>query len=96
MKLFKILPAAAGVIALTASVAFARDDRECEEDGFCRTIIAVRSSINDTDSAANRLQTVPDQPAEDVYYVKVVRGNKTKLVSVDAYTGLVIGNRDIS
>jgi hypothetical protein len=97
MKLLKILPAAAGVIALTATVAFANDDREREEDAFCRTIVAV--SHSGVMSAAKPNYSAPplDLAAEAaLYHVKVTRGDKTRLVLIDAYSGKVVDNQSIS
>jgi len=97
MKLLKILPAAAGVIALTASVAFANDDREREEDAFCRTIVAVSNSS--VAAADKPIYSAPplDLAAEAaLYHVKVTRGDKTSLVLIDAYSGKVVEKRSLS
>jgi len=95
MKFFKILPAAAGVIALTATVSFARDQRECEEDGFCRTIIVVRDSgASANNTTPNNLAPALDKQGDNVYQVEVQRGSKSKLVTIDAYSGKVLGNSE--
>ncbi|MBU1214089.1 MAG: PepSY domain-containing protein [Gammaproteobacteria bacterium] len=97
MRLLKILPAAAGVIALTATVAFASDGREREEDAFCRTIVAV--SHSSVISAGKSSYSAPplDLVAEAaLYHVKVTRGDKIHLVLIDAYSGKVIENREIA
>jgi len=95
MKFFKILPAAAGVIALTATVSFARDQRESEEDGFCRTVIVVRdSAANANDATSNNFPLALDKQRDDVYQVEVQRGSKSKLVTIDAYSGKILGNSE--
>jgi hypothetical protein len=91
MKYFKIFPAAAGIIALTATVSFARDLRECEEGDFCRTIIVNR------DSGSNPGESAPlaaDKKGGNVYHVEISRGNRTWLVSIDAYTGKILDMRE--
>lgn len=96
MKMLKILPAAASVIALTATVAFANEERECEQDGYCRTIISISQTKTD---AAARTTSRPPQDGEtgnEAFQVKVVRGNRVKLVLIDAYTGRLIEKRDIA
>lgn len=97
MKLLKILPAAAGVIALTASVAFANDDREREEDAFCRTIVAVGHSSVITASKSSYSAPPLDLNAEAaLYHVKVTRGDRTHLVLIDAYSGKVVEKRSLT
>ena len=95
MGFFKIFPAAAGIIALTATVSFARDQRECEDGDFCRTIIANRDSANRADGASNEQLPVPtDRESGSVYHVEITRGSNTWLVRVDAYTGKILDRRD--
>jgi hypothetical protein len=97
MKLLKILPAAAGVIALTATVAFANDERECEEDAFCRTIVAVgHSSVISADKPNFSAPPLDLSAEAALYHVKVTRGNRTSLVLIDAYSGKIIENREVA
>lgn len=97
MKLLKILPAAAGVIALTATVAFANDDREREEDAFCRTIVAVsHSSVMSADKPDYSAPPLDLAAEAALYHVKVTRGDKTHLVLIDAYSGKVVDNRNLA
>jgi hypothetical protein len=97
MKLLKIMPAAAGVIALTATVAFANDDREREEDAFCRTIVAVsHSSVMTTGKPAFSAPPLDLAAEAALYHVKVTRGDKTSLVLIDAYSGKVVDKQSIS
>lgn len=94
MRFFKILPAAAGVIALTATVAFAIDEREREEDAFCRTIVAVsHSSVLAADKPGYSAPPLDLAAEAALYHVKVTRGDKTHLVLIDAYSGKVVDRR---
>lgn len=91
MKFFKILPAAAGVIALTATVGFVRDLRESEEEDFSRvSIVGVNSNVG-TDRAAHK-----DGRGGYAYQVEINRGEKRWLVSIDAYTGKILDKRDVT
>ncbi|WP_283744699.1 PepSY domain-containing protein [Sideroxydans sp. CL21] len=95
MGFLKIFPAAAGIIALTATVSFARDLRECEEGDFCRTMIANRDSSNDAEGASNEQFPVStDKESGSVYHVEITRGLNTWRVCVDAYTGKILDKRD--
>ena len=91
MKFFKILPAAAGVIALTATVSFARDLRDCEEEDFSRVLIVSVNSKADADRAAHK-----DEQGGYAYRVEINRGEKKWLVSIDAYTGKILDKRDVT
>ncbi|MDD2701142.1 MAG: PepSY domain-containing protein [Sideroxydans sp.] len=97
MKLLKIMPAAAGVIALTATVAFANDDSERKEDAFCRTIVAVsHSSVMSADKPGYSAPPLDLAAEAALYHVKVTRGDKTRLVLIDAYSGKVVDTQNIS
>ncbi len=97
MKLFKILPAAAGVIALTATVSFANDDKEQEKDGFCRTIINVgHSSVISPNKPSYSAPPLDLNAEAALYHVKVTRGDTKHLVLIDAYSGLVVDKRSVS
>lgn len=72
MKYFKILPAAAGIIALTTTFAFARDRREVEKDNFFR----IRAEVCDLDEAtgdisSSMLPAAIDSETGDVYLIEV-------------------------
>jgi hypothetical protein len=98
MRFFKIFPAAAGIIALTASVSFARDQRDCEEDDFCRTtIVECASTGNAVDvSSKNKPLPVPGSgEGRNIYQVAITRGVRSWLVNIDAYTGKVLDKRDL-
>ena len=97
MKYFKIFPAAAGIIALTATVSFARDMRECEEGDFCRTIIVNRDSVgNPGDAPGESASLAAGKKGGNVYHVEISRGSRTWLVSIDAYTGKILDMRESS
>ena len=91
MKFLKIFPAAAGVIALSATVGFARDMRDLEEEDFSRVLIVSVNSNADTDSAADN-----DGRRRHAYHVEINRGEKRWLVSIDAYTGKILDKRDVT
>lgn len=91
MRFFKILPAAAGVIALTATVGFVRDLRESEEEDFSRVSIVGVNSTVDTGHAANK-----EGQGGYAYQVEINRGEKRWLVSIDAYTGKILDKRDVT
>lgn len=91
MRFFKILPAAAGVIALSATVSFARDMRDLEEDDFSRVLIVSVNSKVDADIASHK-----DGQGGHAYHVEINRGEKKWLVSVDAFTGKILDKRDVT
>lgn len=91
MKFFKIFPAAAGVIALTATVGFARDLRDCEEEDFSRVLIVSVNSRTNTERAAHK-----DGHGGHAYHVEINRGEKRWLVSIDAYTGKILDKREVT
>ena len=95
MKYFKILPAAAGVIALTATVAFARDLRDTEE-GYASLRIKVTASnpAYDADSASLQ-QASSDGGAGHLYLVEVARENVKNVITIDAGTGKILDSRKI-
>lgn len=91
MRFSKIFPAAAGIIALTATVSFARDLRDLEEEDFSRVLIVSVDSHTDTDHAANN-----EGRRGHVYHVEIHRGETRWLVSIDAYTGKILDTRVVT
>jgi len=87
MRFFKIFPAAAGVIALTATVSFARDMRDMEDEDFSRVLIVSVDSDHAAQEGGQRGQ---------IYHVEINRGEKKWLVAIDAYTGKMLDKRDIT
>ncbi len=96
MKLFKILPAAAGIIALTATVSFARDMNEKEEDGACRTVLVIRDDAKLQERESSSHQPDPDSAANNsnIYRVKVMRGDTVRVIDIDAYTGHILNTQE--
>ena len=91
MRFLKIFPAAAGVIALSATVSFARDLRDLEEEDFSRMLIVSVNSNVDTDQASNNYGR-----RVHIYHVEINRGGKKWQVSIDAFTGKILDKRDVT
>ena len=94
MKYFRIFPAAAGVIALSAVTCFAQDQRDNEEVDASRIRVMVRSSAQKTPESSVPVQM--DSKPGYIYFVEVEHGNKIKEVAIDAHTGKILGKRDIT
>jgi hypothetical protein len=94
MKYSRILPAAASVIALTSVTSFAPDQREIEESviGITRVRVYSHSGTNAETPAAARSAS----PTGGVYLIEVEHGSKTREVLIDARTGAVLRQREIS
>jgi Peptidase propeptide and YPEB domain len=88
MEHLKILPAAAVIIALTAAVYFARDQRENEEVDNVRAKIVERSSHGIVSDGT--WPAVIDSETGQVYLVEVGRDDAKREVLVDANTGKVL------
>ncbi len=89
MNYFKILPAAASIIALSASIGFASEFREADEMAAFRILVETRDLKNSDNDIAG--YALPAQSGQ-VYRVEIKRGNVTSVVSIDACTGIVLGN----
>jgi len=91
MKKLKILPGAAGVIALTAAIGFIDGQREIETENLSRDKITLVSSRTDVAAAGvasgNRLVIKPDNSA---YLVEIKRGDTSSGILIDAVTGQVL------
>jgi len=97
MNYFKILPAAASIIALTATFGFARDLRETEEDDSFRIRVELRESKNRADDIAEHsFSAAINSETGQIYRVEIKRGHKMRVVSIDAYTGRILGNTELS
>ncbi len=93
MKSFKILPAAAGIIALTATITFAREQQESERDTYFRIRITENDSINNAeDNSENILPMSIYGKYGQTYQVEIARENITRVVSIDAYSGKILSN----
>ncbi|MCG6932919.1 MAG: hypothetical protein LJE57_04705 [Gallionella sp.] len=88
MKRLRILPGAAGVIALTASIGFIDGQRKFETESPARDSIAMVSAhaIAPT-SVAPRLVV---KPGGSAYLVEITRGDTSSGVLVNALTGQVL------
>lgn len=96
MGLFRIFPAAAGIIALTATVGFARDLRDCKDGEVCRTTISDSAAADNGEDLSKRsLPAAGADPGSGVYRVAITHGISSWLVSVDAHTGKVLDKRNI-
>jgi len=87
MKKLRILPGAAGIIALTATIGFVDGQRDAESEYLRKdqvTHISVRSHITANGDYGNTL----DHPT--AYLVKIKRGDLDQEVLVDATTGNVM------
>jgi uncharacterized membrane protein YkoI len=91
MKKLRILPGAAGVIALTAAIGFINGERKIETESLSRDRITLVSSQTDVAAvgiaSANRLVINPDNPA---YLVEIKRGDNPSGILIDATTGQVL------
>ena len=91
MEFRKILPAAAGVIALTSSIAFAYDYGSLREPESLRVRISESDSNNDiTEDSTASFAT--GRANGNVFHVSIEHGGISKVVFVDARTGKVIRN----
>lgn len=89
MKFHKILPAAAGMIALTASIAFAGDYRSREESKGLR--MRISESESGGEAAGNAFVPLAiDSESGHVYRVEISYGEKSETVLVDAHSGRVM------
>lgn len=91
MKKFAILPGAAGIIALTATMGFVDGQREAETEYFSREKISL-VGVPDTDvSPAGSSGNGPSRSDNGhAYLVEFKRGDKVGQVLIDATTGKVI------
>jgi hypothetical protein len=88
MKTLRILPGAAGIIALTATIGFVDGQREREsisrEEPHVRVMMLATSDLTQAD---NSIIPEADNPA---YLVKVENGDLTRDVLIDAITGNIL------
>jgi hypothetical protein len=92
MKIQRILPGAAGIIALTATVGFVDGRYEDEAEDYSRssiTLVKTRSHIaaNNTAQGSRLVDIKPDSTA---YLVAVRHGDKSAEVLIDAATGRIL------
>jgi len=88
MKKLRILPGAAGLIALTATIGFVDGRHEIEAENISRSRITPVSHIVAKDAlSGNPLEIKSDSPA---YLVEIRRGNTHVEVLIDAVTGRIL------
>jgi hypothetical protein len=88
MEFKKILPAAAGVIALTSSIAFADGNRGPQEESL-RVRISDSELLGDpAEDAASSFAI--GSASGSIYHVSIMHGETTRVVLIDAQTGWVI------
>ena len=91
MNKLKILPGAAGIIALTATIGFVDGQREIEDEGILRerdsfVSAQLQTAIVGT-SSGNLRQINQDSSA---YLVEIRRGERVSQVLIDAVTGKIL------
>jgi uncharacterized membrane protein YkoI len=91
MKRQKILPGAAGIIALTATIGFVDGQREIEYESFSRgkiTLVdSVRHIATEADLPGKLTEISTDHPT---YLVEIMRGDTFAKVLIDAVTGRIL------
>lgn len=95
MENMMILPGAAGIIALTATMGFIDSIREIGAESFSRGRITL------VNTNAQTLSTANDSSQElklggAAYLVEILRNEKLSKVAIDAVTGKVLKNTLIS
>lgn len=89
MKKLRILPAAAGIIALTATIGFVDGRYEAEMENYSRssiTLVQTRSRLASTDA----VRLVDIKPDSTAYLVEVRHGELFTEVLIDAATGQIL------
>lgn len=91
MKKLRILPGAAGIIALTATIGFVDGQREIEAESFSRGRITLVSALTHISAdgvlPGQKLDIKSNSPA---YLVKISRGDTFAEVLIDAVTGRIL------
>ncbi len=91
MKKLRLLPGAAGVIALTATIGFVDGQREIEPEGYLRDKMTQERILKHV--AANGPEssnTVFIRPGDSAYVVKIKRGDIYTDVIIDAVSGKIL------
>jgi hypothetical protein len=87
----RILPGAAGIIALTATIGFVGGQREVESENFSRSKITLVSSLEQGAAESIFSGKTPETSADHpTYLVEVRRGDKFAKVLIDAVTGRIL------
>jgi hypothetical protein len=88
MNRLRILPGAAGVIALTASIGFIDGQRKFDTESPARDRIAMLSA--QADAAAGVAPRLVVKSGGSAYLVEITRGETSSGILVDALTGQVL------
>jgi hypothetical protein len=87
----KILPGAAGIIALTATIGFVDNQRELEAGNFSRSKITLMDSMRHVAAESDLAARVPEiKKDHPTYLVEIKHGNKFEKVLIDAVTGQIL------
>jgi hypothetical protein len=92
MKKPRILPGAAGIIALTATMGFVDGRYEAEAEDYSRssiTLVKTRSHIASAGTAPGS-HFIDINPESTAYLVEVRHGEKSAEVLIDATTGRIL------
>ena len=90
MKKLRILPGAAGIIALTATIGFVDGQRDAESEYLPREQISQISVMTHKTASGVVSGNTPVEPDGSAYLVKIRRGELSQEVLVDASTGDVL------
>ena len=91
MKRLRILPGAAGVIALTAAIGFIDGQRKIENEDIARDkITSVSAHTNDAAAGVAPAHRLVIKPGNDAYLVEIKRGESSSGILIDAVTGQVL------
>ena len=97
MKNMKILPGAAGIIALTSTLGFVDGRFETEAEDYSRsriTLVKTRSHIAAINAVpGNHVADIP--PDSTSYLVEVKHGEILAEVLIDATTGRILSTRSV-
>jgi len=91
MKKLRILPGAAGVIALTAAIGFIDGQRKIDTEDFSRdeiTLISTQADVTSAGIPSAQLRVI--KPDNSAYLVAIKRGSASSGVLIDAVTGRVL------
>ncbi len=93
MKISRILPGAAGIIALTSIVGFvdgkSESDVECFSRGKISSVLVPSKNIIPNDALTEQIGIKPVAPA---YLVELKRGDEISKVLIDAISGRIISS----
>lgn len=91
MKKFSILPSAAGIIALAATIGFVDGQRDLEEESFVTSRVTLVKHLAQAtttgDTPLNQLEAKANTP---VYLVEIRHKDTLEQVKVDATSGNVL------